>query len=79
MLLHLPRVVAIAEAVDSDQMSDYLDPVRTNVCAACQNVFSPSGACTLRDQGHCALDAYLPLILEVIDDFLDRNTGRKGG
>lgn len=73
MLLHLQRVVAIAEAIDSDQMSDYLEPVRKNVCAACENVFSPTGACALRDQGHCALDAYLPLILEVIDGFLARN------
>ena len=69
---HFPQLVEVVEAVDSNLVSDYVQPIRDNVCSTCKNILSSEGDCDVRHDGRCALDSYLPLILDVIDDYLDR-------
>lgn len=68
--LHLPRLVEVVRSVDSDQMSDYVEKVRRDICTTCQSALSPLDQCDVRNAGHCALDAYLLLVVQIIDDFL---------
>jgi RNase P subunit RPR2 len=68
--LHLPGLVEVVRSVHSDQMEDYLEKVRQDICTNCQSALSPVGQCDVRNAGHCALDAYLLLIVQIIDDFL---------
>lgn len=68
--LHLPGLVEVVRSVHSDQMEDYLEKVRQDICPTCQSALSPIGQCDVRNAGHCALDAYLLLIVQIIDDFL---------
>ncbi len=68
--LHPPRLVEVVRSVHSDQMEDYLEKVRQDICTNCESALSPLGQCDVRNSGHCALDAYLLLIVQIIDDFL---------
>ncbi len=68
--LHLPRLVEVVRTVHSDQMKAYVEKVRQDICTTCQSALSPLGQCDVRDAGHCALDAYLLLVVQTIDDFL---------
>lgn len=68
--LHLPGLVEVVRSVHSDQMEDYLEKVRQDICTNCESALSPLGQCDVRNSGHCALDAYLLLIVQIIDDFL---------
>jgi hypothetical protein len=68
--LHLPRLVEVGRSVHSDQMEDYVEKVRQDICSTCASALSPLGQCDVRDAGHCALDAYILLIVQIIDDFL---------
>ncbi|MBI4455290.1 MAG: hypothetical protein HY644_05255 [Acidobacteria bacterium] len=68
--VHLPRLVQIVSSVHSNRMEDYVQKVRDDVCSICRTTLSPRGQCNWRAEGHCALDAYLLPIVEVIDDFL---------
>ncbi len=68
--LHLPRLVEVASSVHSDQMKDYIEKVRQDICTTCQSALSPLSQCDVRDAGHCALDAYLLLVVQKIDEFL---------
>jgi hypothetical protein len=64
LIQHLPKVVEVLRSIDSPRIEDYLQVVRQKVCTTCEN--SHDGFCTLRLKGECALDAYLPLVLDEI-------------
>ncbi len=68
--IHLPRLVEITSSVHSDRMHDYVQKVREDVCSTCRSALFPRGGCDFREEGHCALDAYLLVIVQTIDDFL---------
>lgn len=79
--VHLPRLVDIATSVRSDSMAAYLQKVREEVCTVCRSPLFANGGCDFREEGHCALDAYLLPIIEVIDGSLKEwnlNGVRKG-
>jgi hypothetical protein len=67
---HLPGVVEAILATSSRRMDDYYDAIRAQVCSGCQHQ-GEGGRCALRDAGDCALETYLPLLLDAIED-LDR-------
>jgi hypothetical protein len=70
---HLPRVVESLVAIDSSRLDDYVDAIRAQVCSHCDEQDS-AGKCALRDQGDCALDAYLALVIEAVEEV--RGLGR---
>ena len=71
---HLPRLVEVVRSVHSDLMEDYVERVRQDICSNCESALSPLGKCDVRNEGHCALNAYLLLIVQIIDDFLAEKT-----
>lgn len=68
--IYLPRLLEVVSSVQSDRMEDYVEKVRSDICSICRSSLSPSGKCDYREEGHCALDAYLLPIVEIIDGFL---------
>jgi hypothetical protein len=63
---HLPRLVSTLRGVHSDRMDEYVAAVEAQVCVHCRQV--GDRRCALRAGGDCALYAYLPLVLEAIEE-----------
>jgi hypothetical protein len=64
---HLPRIVEAVLSVQSDRMDEYTDAIKAVVCAECAQQ-DPQGRCRLRDRGECALDTYLYMVVEAVDE-----------
>ena len=62
-----PQVAQAIQSNHSDDIQDYIDAIRRNVCAVCA-AQDNQGHCGLRQQVQCALDAYLLLVVEVIEE-----------
>jgi hypothetical protein len=63
---HLPSVVAAVSAIESDRMDEYVQAIEAQVCAGCEE--QAGHACALRKHGECALDTYLYLVVEAIQE-----------
>lgn len=68
---HLPRLVTVLADLGSPRLDDYVAAVRSEICSRCESR-APRGACALRETAACALDAYLPLVLDAIEEVLSR-------
>jgi hypothetical protein len=78
-----PEVAKAIQAVQSDDIHDYIESIRRSVCAICHDQ-APDGSCETRQQVRCALDAYLLLVVDAIEEatgksFGHRNTALGGG
>ena len=67
-----PQVARAIQSTESDDIRDYVAAIRAGVCSICREQ-EPDGTCELREQVRCALDSYLILIVEAIEEA----TGRK--
>ena len=54
---------------------DYIDAIRRHVCTVCTAQDS-DGSCGLRQEVQCALDAYLMLVVEAIEEVTGKDFGR---
>ena len=70
-----PQVAEAIQSIDSNDLQDYVGAIRRKVCAVCTAQDS-SGSCGLRQQVQCALDAYLLLIVEAIEEATGKYFGR---
>jgi hypothetical protein len=75
---HLDGLLYAAATVNSDRADPYVDAVRNAVCENCRYKATTSDRCDVRLEGHCALDAYLLPVLEVVDDFIAELDARAG-
>jgi hypothetical protein len=64
---HLPGVADAIAATRSRRLEDYLAAIRARVCSRCRHQ-DAAGACELRGDGDCALEPYLYLVVEAIED-----------
>jgi hypothetical protein len=62
-----PQVAQAIDSVQSDDINDYVAAIRRNVCSVCEKQAS-DGSCETRQQVQCALDAYLLLVVDAIED-----------
>ena len=62
-----PQVARAVQSTDSDDIRDYVQAIRREVCSVC-NEQTPDGECELRNQVRCALDAYLILVVDAIEE-----------
>jgi hypothetical protein len=72
---HLERLVRVLEALDSPRLDDYAAAIREKVCSQCSSC-AADGSCNLRDAAACSLDAYLPLVLDAVEDVRRRRPPR---
>jgi hypothetical protein len=64
---HLPQLVEAVEDVRSGRERAFAAAVERRVCRACPER-GPGRTCSPREDGRCALVAYLPLIVRAIED-----------
>jgi len=62
-----PQVARAVQSTDSDDIRDYIQAIREQVCSVC-NQQSPDGECETRKQVQCSLDAYLIPVVEAIEE-----------
>src|SRR5262245_60935244 len=62
-----PQVAKAIQSVKSDDIQQYIEAIRRNVCSVCLDQ-DPDGSCEQRQQVRCALDAYLLLVVEAIEE-----------
>jgi len=62
-----PQVAQAIQSVSSDDIHQYIEAIRQNVCSVCADRAS-DGSCETREQVRCALDAYLLLIVDAIEE-----------
>jgi hypothetical protein len=70
-----PRVAKAILAVKSDDIHDYIEAIRRDVCPACLDQ-ARDGSCDKRQQVRCALDAYLLLVVDAIEEATGRSFDR---
>jgi hypothetical protein len=67
-----PQVARAIQTTHSDDICDYVKAIREQVCSVCR-MQDAEGHCETREKVECALDAYLLLVVDAIEDA----TGRK--
>jgi hypothetical protein len=71
-----PQVAKAIQSVNSDDIQPYIDAIRGNVCSACLDQ-QPDGFCQTRQQVRCALDAYLLLVVDAIEEATGKSFDRQ--
>jgi hypothetical protein len=64
---HLPRLAGVLSTIDSPRLDEYVAAVQAHICGECPEQ-DAQGQCDLRDEGTCALDTYLFLVVEAIEE-----------
>jgi len=72
-----PQVAQAIQSVKSDDIQQYIDAIRRNVCAVCADQ-ARDGSCETRQQVQCALDAYLLLVVDAIEEATGKTFDRHG-
>jgi len=67
-----PQVARAIQTTHSDDIRDYVKAIREQVCSVCR-MQDDEGHCETREKVECALDAYLLLVVDAIEEA----TGRK--
>ncbi len=70
-----PQVVSAIQSTHSDRLDDYINAIRRDVCSVC-TAQENDASCGLRQQVQCALDAYLLLVVEAIEEATGKDFGR---
>lgn len=71
-----PEVAKAIQSVDSDDIHQYIEAIRRNVCSVCASQAS-DGSCDTRQQVRCALDAYLLLVVDAIEEATGKTFDKK--
>lgn len=62
-----PQVAQAVQSTNSEDIQEYIDAIRSQVCSVC-NEQAADGSCEVRQQVQCALDAYLLLVVDAIEE-----------
>jgi hypothetical protein len=72
-----PQLAKAIDSVDSDDIHEYIEAIRRQVCSLCADQ-DATGYCETRQQVQCALDAYLLLVVDAIEEATGKNFGGAG-
>ncbi len=73
-----PQVALAIQSTHSDDIRDYVQSIRDQVCSLCGGQ-DADGSCETRENVACALDAYLLLIVDAIEEATGRKFERPAG
>jgi hypothetical protein len=73
----LPQVAEAIRTVQSDDIGQYIEAIRRNVCSVCADQ-ATDGSCDTRQQVQCALVAYLVLVVEAIEEATGKTFDKQG-
>jgi hypothetical protein len=76
LLRYLPQVVRAVQSTGSTDVTDYVRAIRSQVYFVCPQQ-AADGSCELREQVRCALDAYLILIVDAIEEATGKQLSRQ--
>lgn len=68
----LPDVISIVHKTQSQRIDPYAEVLRLRVCAVCPHE-DDHGTCPMRDHVDCALDAYLPMVVDIVESAMTRS------
>jgi hypothetical protein len=71
-----PLVAKAIQSVTSDDIQPYIEAIRGSVCSACVDQ-QTDGSCATRQQVRCALDAYLLLVVDAIEEATGKSFDRQ--
>ena len=71
-----PQVASAIQSTNSDDIRDYIDAIRRDVCSICEDE-AADGWCDTRKQVRCSLDAYLLLVVDAIEEATGRSFDRE--
>jgi hypothetical protein len=63
----LEQIVGAVNSVGSDRMGDHVRAIREQVCSGCTDQ-DQTGLCAYRERGECALDGFLPQVIDAIGE-----------
>ena len=72
-----PEVARAIQSVQSNDIHPYIDAIRRRVCSICVEQ-AGDGSCETRQQVRCALDAYLLLVVDAIEEATGKIFDRSG-
>ena len=72
-----PQVAQAIQSTNSNDIRDYIDAIRRHVCSVCADQ-TAEGSCQRRQEVRCALDAYLLLVVDAIEEATGKKFDRKG-
>jgi hypothetical protein len=72
-----PQVAQAIQSVQSDDIQQYIDAIRRNVCSVCVDRASDE-SCETRQQVRCSLDAYLLLVVDAIEEATGKTFNKPG-
>jgi hypothetical protein len=72
-----PQVAHAIQSVRSDDIQLYIDAIRREVCSVCADQ-ARDGSCETRQSVACALDAYLLLVVDAIEEATGKTFNRTG-
>ena len=72
-----PQVAQAIQSVKSDDIQQYIEAIRRNVCSVCADQ-ARDGSCETRQQVQCSLDAYLLLVVDAIEEATGKTFDRSG-
>jgi hypothetical protein len=67
---HLPEIVEAIEAVESFDMTPYVERIRSEVCPNCNQ--DELGRCVFRENFDCSVDNFLMLVVDAIEEVKKR-------
>jgi hypothetical protein len=70
-----PQVAQAIQSVKSNDIQQYIEAIRRNVCSVCEEQ-AQDGTCESRRQVQCSLDAYLLLVVDAIEEATGRTFDR---
>lgn len=65
------EVLIAVQTTHTDDIRDYIRAIRAKVCSRCE-LQAADGTCKTREEVRCALDAYLLLIVDAIDEAIGK-------
>ena len=72
-----PEVAQAIQSVNSNDIQPYIDAIRGNVCVICADQ-GGDGSCATRQEVRCALDAYLLLVVDAIEEATGKSFDKQG-
>ena len=72
-----PEVAQAIQSVNSEEIQPYIEAIRRKVCTVCADQ-AADGSCETRQQVQCALDAYLILVVEAIEEATGKTFDKRG-
>ncbi len=68
---NMAGIIDVVRSVSSDRIDPYVTRLREVVCQNCR-MLDESGECKLRDNLDCCLDAFIVLIVQIVEEELAR-------